>query len=454
MALRLAARTAAALRPAAVPAAARRLAAAATTGGDVDPVVTSGASQPCWFRAGEAPGPEYRPLQKDVLADVCVVGGGITGVSVAYQLAKEGAAVVLLEDGVIASGETGRTTAHLMSNMDDRFTHLEYLHGARGAQLAAESHQRAIDYIEHVVAAEGIDCDFKRLDGYLMERESRRDDPTDLLRELEAAQRAVLRGVHRVDRAPLPGMDSGVAYCAPNQGRFHPTRYVAGLARALERRGGQIYTRTRAVHFGGGAAEAIVTTAMGPTVRAANVVIATNTPVLNKLFIHAKLDNHRSYVVAADIPRDGYTDALFWDMEDPYHYVRFQPGGSKPGVDTILVGGEDHPVGRPHAPPDELYRRLEAWARARWPAMGRVTSQWSGQVWGERACKTGCGKERLMWGTLRRSCRRRCRRGCLRLSSRRTRWRTSASTPASTRTCTSPRATRARASRTAPSPRC
>src|ERR1043165_5657654 len=85
----------------------------------------------------------------------------------AYLLGREGESVVVLDDGEIGGGMTGRTTAHLVNALDDRYFELERLHGEEGARLAAESHTAAIDRIAAIVRTESIDCDFERLDGYL-----------------------------------------------------------------------------------------------------------------------------------------------------------------------------------------------------------------------------------------------------------------------------------------------
>ena len=99
--------------------------------------------------------PDAAPLAADAIADVCIVGAGIAGLTTAYLLAKEGQKVVVLDDGPIAGGETCRTTAHLVSALDDRFYNLERLHGADGARLAAESHAAAIDTIERIACEIG-----------------------------------------------------------------------------------------------------------------------------------------------------------------------------------------------------------------------------------------------------------------------------------------------------------
>src|SRR5688572_23849271 len=104
----------------------------------------------------------------------------------AYHLAREGRKVIVVDDGPIGGGESGRTTAHLSDALDDRYYTLEKLHGEGGSRLAAESHRAAIERIAEIAEEEGIDCDFAFVDGYLFAAppESTSDD---LARELESA---------------------------------------------------------------------------------------------------------------------------------------------------------------------------------------------------------------------------------------------------------------------------
>src|ERR1044071_1163779 len=104
-------------------------------------------------------------LDTDLQTDVCVVGAGITGMTTAYLLAREGRAVVVLDDGPIGSGETGRTTAHLSNAFDDRYYEAERLFGERGARVIAESHTAAIDKIEEIVRHQRVECGLARAGG-------------------------------------------------------------------------------------------------------------------------------------------------------------------------------------------------------------------------------------------------------------------------------------------------
>src|SRR3954447_22846915 len=232
------------------------------------------ATESVWMESAEVT--RHRSLAKDTLADVCVIGAGIAGLTTAYLLACEGKSVVLLDDGPVAGGQTQRTSAHLSNALDDRFTEVERIHGVEGSRLAAQSHTAAIDRIEAISHEEGIDCDFRRVDGYLFLAPGQ---TADLLgEEREAAHRAGLEDVDFVPRAPLP-FDTGRCLRFPRQGQFHPLRYLAGLAEAFQKKGGTIYTDTHAATIDG----RWVATKAGPVVDAANVVVATNTPVNDRV---------------------------------------------------------------------------------------------------------------------------------------------------------------------------
>jgi glycine/D-amino acid oxidase-like deaminating enzyme/nitrite reductase/ring-hydroxylating ferredoxin subunit len=305
-------------------------------------------------------------LAQDLRTDVCVIGAGIAGVTTAYLLATGGKRVVVLEDGPIGGGETGRTTAHLSNALDDRYHVLERLHGSEGARIAAASHGAAIDRIEAIVREESIECDFRRLDGYLFVPPG---DSTDILEaELEAARRAGLVEVALLPRAPLRSFNTGPCLHFPRQGQFHPLSYINGLVAALERMGGRIF----GAHVNGVEAgpPAEIATESKRTVTADFVVCATNTPVIDWLVIHSKQAAYRTYAIGARVSGEIPT-ALFWDTADPYHYVR------RAG-DILIVGGEDHKTGQEDDGADR-FDRLDRWTRDRFP-VGSVEFRWSGQV--------------------------------------------------------------------------
>lgn len=321
---------------------------------------------------------------ENITTEICVIGAGIAGMTTAYLLAVEGNSVVLINDGPIGGGMTGRSTAHLTCALDDRYFNLERYHGQEGARIAAESHTAAIERIDQIVAAEKIECDFLRLDGFLFLPPGA---PLAVLdREFEAAFRAGLR-IERVARAPITEFHTGPSLRFPKQGQLNPLAYLQGLQKAIVGKGGRIYTGTRVTHVQGGKA-AHVETSGGYRVDAASIVVATNTPINDRYCIHTKQAPYTTYVIGLEMPPDTVTPALLWDTAEvaglehnigpvPYHYVRLAKHEGAPEV--LIVGGEDHKTGQANDSAGR-FTRLERWARVRFPAAGKVTYRWSGQV--------------------------------------------------------------------------
>jgi glycine/D-amino acid oxidase-like deaminating enzyme/nitrite reductase/ring-hydroxylating ferredoxin subunit len=312
-------------------------------------------------------------LDAELQTDVCIVGAGISGMTTAYLLACEGRSVVVLDDGPIGGGETGRTTAHLSNAFDDRYYEVERLFGEHGARIVAESHTAAIDRTEEIVRSEQIDCDFERLDGYLFVPPDCSNEVLE--REIAAARRAGLHDVEWVDRAPISDFDTGRCLRFPRQAQFDPLKYLAGLARGALRHKARIYPRTHAEEIKGGN-PACVTTSNDHKVNAGAVVVATNAAVNDSIILSTRESKYRTYVIGAFVPRGSVTKALYWDTADPYHYVRIQSVGDE---DLLIVGGEDERVGE-HDDGDERFAELYRWTRKRFPMIGRIEFCWSGHI--------------------------------------------------------------------------
>jgi glycine/D-amino acid oxidase-like deaminating enzyme/nitrite reductase/ring-hydroxylating ferredoxin subunit len=342
-------------------------------------LLTSGSNNSFWV---ESVSPiSFSPVYENLETETVIVGGGIAGLSIAYCLAKAGRKVVVVEDGLIGSGESGRTTAHLVNALDDRYYEIEKVLGKDVARMAAESHTAAIDFVEKTVNDEHIDCAFKRVEGYLFLHPS--DKASSLDDELISTRRA---GIATALIPNVPGMPAEKGPCLqfPRQAQFHPMKYYKGLADSIVRYGGKIFTESRATEI---KKDHVV--ANGHTIKAQHIVIATNSPINDLVTMHTKQFPYRTYVIGGLIPKNSVREALWWDtgnlrskwIVDPYHYIRIESYDDQ--HDLLISGGEDHKTGQAddeHVPEDMRFDKLESWTRAHFPMMLDVVYHWSGQV--------------------------------------------------------------------------
>jgi glycine/D-amino acid oxidase-like deaminating enzyme/nitrite reductase/ring-hydroxylating ferredoxin subunit len=326
-------------------------------------------SRSLWMDAA----PEQRPaLAEDIRTKVLVIGAGISGLSTAYELTRAGVEVVVLDRGSIGTGMTARTSAHLAFESDDFYHELISVRGEDAARQYFESQKAAVDRIEEIAKREAIACDFARLALFFFAPD--KDGRKHLEKEYEAVQRIGLPNVAWAD-APVAGKTEG-ALRFPDQGRFHPLKYLSGLARAIEAAGGRIHGDTVVSEVEEGDRRVTCKTVSGRTIIAESVVVATNSPFVDRITIHTKQAPYRTYIVTMSIAKSKGPDALIWDTLDPYHYVRRYEGARE---DLLIIGGEDHKTGTADDAKQRL-RRLESWARKRFPDVKELRHQWSGQV--------------------------------------------------------------------------
>ncbi|HEV7405393.1 MAG TPA: FAD-dependent oxidoreductase [Chthoniobacteraceae bacterium] len=329
---------------------------------------------PYW--SDTAPIPEYPPLHGDLTVDVAVIGGGITGVTAAYLLRKQGASVALLERQRFAGRDTGHTTAHLTHVTDTRLRELVKDFGRDHAQAVWDAGAAAMTRIRETAADEGIDCEFAWVPGYLHAPQSA---ATEQERQalLEDAKLARELGFDAAFMEQVPFMGTpGVRFA--NQAKFHPRNYLAGLLQAFERAGGRLFENSDGAEIHDAP---LSVKSNGHTITCGHVILATHVPLqgtrgtLGAALFQTKLAPYTTYAVGGKIPAGVVPEASFWDTNDPYDYLRIDRHERH---DYAILGGADHKTGQGEAPPQH-FARVEARLRQLFRDV-KIEHRWSGQV--------------------------------------------------------------------------
>lgn len=350
---------------------------------------TSGQADAVWVHTEPYSNrPKFSKLDKNVSTDVCIIGSGISGISIAYELVTRGVNVVMIEARDILSGESGRTSGHLATALDDHYTEIAKKHGDKKAKLAADSHSWAAKKVGEISKELGIECEYRHLPGYEISQYPRSDphhaeDMKELQGEAEKARSLGLSTEFREDFA-VKGWNGKVdqrgAAIFHQQATFHPTKYLVGVLKWLAKQPNfSCYTHTRMISCDekGLLDKGVeVGTVDGHKITCKDAVEATCIP-LQKLSIIAELEYDRTYCIAVRIPKGSYEDCLLYDSAEPYHYVRFTECDSKD--DYLVLGGADHKVGQ-HPNEGQCYDELEQWARERYTQLGSTDYKWSGQI--------------------------------------------------------------------------
>jgi glycine/D-amino acid oxidase-like deaminating enzyme len=289
------------------------------------------------------PGDVRPPLDRDIAADVAVVGAGIVGLTTALLLEREGLSVAVLEMRRVGAGATGHTTAKLTSLHALAYRQLAKTLGRDKARTYGEANEAGIASVVRLAGELDIDCDLRRKPNHTYAEDG---SDLDKVREEAALARELGLPASFARELDLPFPVAG-AVRFEGQAEFHPIKYVDGIAAALR---GPVHEETRVTGIGSGR----VNTARGARVKADHVVVASHLSFLDRGLYFARCHPERSYVVAGRVKQP--PAGMYLSTESPAHSIRAHG-------DWLLVGGQSHKTGQADAA--QRYERLSAWARAR-----------------------------------------------------------------------------------------
>ncbi len=313
--------------------------------------------------AGETP--QFPPFSADAEADVAVIGAGITGLTTALHLQDAGLRVAVFEAGRVGAGTSGGTSGHLEIAPDQGWRRLVSDFGEDAAGRVIAFRRGAIDQIERWVERFEIKCKFQRIPARSFTEWG--DNVAALREECEAARSLGVEAAFRQD--PLLPFPTAAAIELPGQARFHILRYLNALAEALREGGTTIYEDSQADVEAG---KPCKVKANEHHLRCDSVVLATHSNYLGISQFDLRQAPYQSYVVAVRVAEE-LEDALYWDDEQPYHYLR-RAAADDPHL--LLIGGADHKTGQ--GDPREHLEKLKNYIAGRF-TVEEYLHEWSAE---------------------------------------------------------------------------
>jgi len=305
----------------------------------------------------------------EVPHDCLIAGGGITGLTAALRLQQAGKTTIIAEAHRIGFGTTGGTSAHINTFADTTYNEAENAFGAEGAQLFADAIHEGFRLIKQHIDTLNIACHYESKAGYLY---AETDTEAKQLDDIYKGAIKVGMAVEYTDEVPTP-VSYQKALRFDNQAQFDPLQYLGGLAVAYLKAGGQILENTRVEQVE--TKEGIHTiTAANRTIKAKTLIYATHMPPNINVF-NFECAPYRSYVLAVKLKSGKYPDALIYDCQEPYHYVRSHVIDDQ---ELLLVGGSDHKTG--HDDPEKSFADLEKYTR-KYYNVSSVKYRWSSQYY-------------------------------------------------------------------------
>ncbi|MDQ0218619.1 FAD-dependent oxidoreductase [Peribacillus cavernae] len=282
--------------------------------------------------------PPFSKLDHDIETDVAIVGGGITGITAAYLLSKEGINVVLIDAGEILNGTTGHTTAKITAQHGLIYDQLIKDIGEEKAKLYFEANNEAKDFVIQTVSELQIDCDLTYEDAYVYAET--KEYVSKIQDELKAYQKLGIPGEY-AETIPFP-IPCKAAVIMKEQAQFHPLKYLTALLPHITKAGVKLFEHTTAMKIEDGDSPKILTRD-GHTISCNYVISASHFPFNDEMGLYfARMHADRSYVLGIKAEKE-YPGGMYISADSPTRSLRYT---DMDGEKLILVGGESHKTGQ------------------------------------------------------------------------------------------------------------
>ena len=307
-----------------------------------------------------------KALEADEKTEVCIIGGGLFGLTTAYYLTKCGKEVVVLEKDIIGEKVSGNTTGKITSQHELFYTHLVNDYGKEYAKKYLEANEQAIKNIESIIQKENIDCDFSIQNSYVYT--TNENEIPEIENEVDVVN-SLGKKAKFVTDIDLPIKIKG-AIKFDRQAQFHPRKYMLGLANSILKKN-KIYEHTTVVDVEKKEDYYIIYTNTGK-IKAKYVVIATHFPIINVPgFYFVKMYQSTSYIIAIET-NSKLPEGMFIIINEPIYSFRVAEYNGKK---ILLIGGCGNKTGEP-IPDNSHYEKLEKKAKEMYPDC-KVIFKWN-----------------------------------------------------------------------------
>ncbi|WP_409290766.1 FAD-dependent oxidoreductase [Peribacillus sp. SCS-37] len=325
--------------------------------------------EPYWRTSAEIK--SFPALNENKETDVLIIGGGITGVTAAYLLSKEGRKVTLIDAGRVLNGITGHTTAKISAQHSLIYDKLIKESGEEHAKLYYEANQNALQFIRKTVEENGISCDFSTQDSYVFTEDS--DYLPKLADEVRAYEQLGIDGTY-VQETPLSFPVKG-AVLMRNQAQFHPLQYLSYLVDQIVELGGEIYENTVAGDIENGPPAVLTLKNEGKNkITCRSMLICSHYPFYAKEGKYfARLQQERSYVIAVKTEKE-FPGGMYISAEKPTRSLRYT---MIDGEKAVLFGGDGHKTGQ-DLDTQDYYEELVPYAEKTY-GVKEIPYKWSAQ---------------------------------------------------------------------------
>ena len=297
------------------------------------------------------------PLEKDKETEICVIGGGLFGLTTAYYLTQQGKKVIVLEKGEIGEKVSGNTTGKITSQHGLFYDHLINDYGKEYAKKYLEANEEAIENIKEIIKKEQIECEFCKQNAYVYTTQE--DEVIEIQKEVEAVKE-LGKEAEFVTQTELPFKIKG-AIKFKEQAQFHARKYMIGLCKAILKQN-EIYAYTTVTDVVKEEDKYNIYTDRG-NVKAKYVVIATHYPIINMPgFYFTKMYQSTSYLIAIETDKK-LPQGMYISAKEPIYSFRT---ATYNGKQILLIGGSEHKTGKA-IEDNSNYEELEKKAKELYP---------------------------------------------------------------------------------------